>query len=85
MVEFYRNENEKATTLHGILETYQKNIQNRPGDYLLINPTTHMPMAYLYSTQVNLQDKIGQEITVKVSTRPNNHFAFPAYFVLSLQ
>lgn len=80
----YHNEQEqKAITLKGVIETYNRNIKNKPGDYLLINPATHLPTAYLYSTQVNLQDLIGHEVTIKVAPRPNNNFAFPAYFVIS--
>jgi hypothetical protein len=41
-----------------------------------------LPIAYLYSTQVDLQGKVGQAVTLQAAPRPNHHFAFPAYFVL---
>lgn len=80
--QFYEEQNAHAITLKGIIEHYNRNIKNKPGDFLLVNPSTHLPTAYLYSTHVNLQDLIGHEITLQVIPRPNNNFAFPAYFVL---
>jgi hypothetical protein len=80
---FYEEQSAQAVTLKGIIEHYNRNIKNKPGDFLLVNPTTHLPTAYLYSTRVNLQDLVGHEITLQVVPRPNNNFAFPAYFVLS--
>ena len=71
--------------LKGILEPYHRNVKNRPGDYVLINPSTKLPIAYLYSTKVNLQRKVGQAITVQGLARPHNNFAFPAYFILSVE
>lgn len=81
--EFYNEQNEHAVTLKGNIENYNRNIKNKPGDYLLVNPTTHLPTAYLYSTQVNLQELVGHEVTLKAAPRPNNNFAFPAYYILS--
>ncbi len=83
--EFYKQETARATTLTGILEGYNKTIKNRPGDFLLLDSSTNMPMAYLYSTRVNLQDKLGQKVTLKAVSRPNNNFAFPAYYVLTVE
>ncbi len=80
---FYAEQAAHGVTLRGIVENYNRNIKNKPGDYLLVNPATHLPTAYLYSTQINLQDLVGHEITIKASPRPNNNFAFPAYFVIS--
>jgi hypothetical protein len=34
---------------------------------------------------VVLQTQKGNEVTLLVSPRPNNHFAFPAYFVLDVE
>jgi hypothetical protein len=81
--QFYDEQAAHAVTLKGIVENYNRNIKNKPGDYLLVNASTHLPTAYLYSTHVNLQDLVGHEVTIKVVPRPNNNFAFPAYFVLS--
>lgn len=82
--EFYQEQTEKGIMLQGTLEAYQRNIKNKPGDYVLLN-SHNMPIAFLYSTQVNLQDLVGQELTLKAAPRPNNNFAFPAYFVLKVQ
>jgi hypothetical protein len=81
--QFYNEQNEHAVTLKGSIENYNRNIKNKPGDYLLVNPNTHLPTAYLYSTQVNLQELVGHEVTLKAAPRPNNNFAFPAYYILS--
>jgi len=83
--EFYRQEEQQAVVLKGILENYSKTVKNKPGDFVLINPANHLPIAYLYSTQTNLQDKVGQQITVRGAERPNNNFAFKAYYVLSVE
>lgn len=82
---FYEMQANDAKPLTGIIEPYHRNVKNRPGDYVLINKATNLPIAYLYSTKVNLQRKAGQEVTVKGLARPNNNFAFPAYFVLSIE
>lgn len=81
--EFYRHQ--QSNTLHGILEPYNRVVKNRPGDYVLVSETHHQPIAYLYSTQINLQDRLGQTVEVDVTPRDNNHFAYPAYFVLSVR
>lgn len=79
--EFYEEQRNNAEALSGIIEPYTRVIKNKPGDYILVNKTTNLPIAYLYSTQVNLQDKVGQSVTIYGSPRPNNNFAFPAYYV----
>lgn len=81
--EFYEKQKETATMIKGIVEPYTRNIKNKPGDYVLLN-SSRTPVAYLYSTQVDLQPFVGMEVTVSGVSRPNNHFAFPAYFVLSV-
>lgn len=81
---YYHEQIEEAVTLRGLVEPYHRTIRNKPGDYILVNKVNNLPIAYLYSTQINLQDKVGQEVTLKALPRPNNHFAFPAYFVVSV-
>lgn len=83
MEDFYTSQEDKLSTLSGMVEPYNRNVKNKPGDYLLVNPKTHLPIAYLYSTKVNLQEKVGKEVTIKAISRDNHHFAYPAYFVLS--
>lgn len=85
MDDYYKKQAEDAITLKGIIEPYDRPIKNRPGDYLLTDSKTHLPIAYLYSTQINLQENIGQEVSVKGVPRDNHHFAYPAYFILSFE
>lgn len=82
--DFYQEQHKTATQLRGSLEPYTKNIKNKPGDFVLLN-SNKMPIAFLYSTQVDLQGHVGQEINVTVTPRPNHNFAYPAYFVLSVE
>ncbi|MBA2727993.1 MAG: hypothetical protein H0U49_07460 [Parachlamydiaceae bacterium] len=60
-------------------------MKNKPGDFLLLSSISNLPIAYLYSTAVNLQDKLGRIATVQVVKRPNNNFAFPAYYVIFVE
>lgn len=80
--DFYREQTANATVLTGKVESYDDAIKNKPGDYILRGP--HSPLAYLYSTVVDLEKYEGMTVTLLASPRPNNHFAFPAYFVLSV-
>lgn len=83
--DFYHEQEQQAVALKGILEPYIRSVKNKPGDFVLVNQSNHLPIAYLYSTKVNLQDKLGQEISIKAIPRPNHYFAFPAYFVLEIE
>lgn len=83
--DFYREELKNAHLITGIVSPYSRSIKNKPGDYVLINKATNLPIAFLYSTKVNLNDHVGKEITVEGIPRPNNHFAYPAFFVHSIQ
>lgn len=80
--DFYHEESVNATVLTGIIEPYNRPVKNRPGDFIL--RCDNLPVAFLYSTKINLQDKIGQQVSISVLPRPNNNFAFPAYYVLSV-
>jgi len=80
---FYAEEERRARVLQGILTQPPQGTNNAPGDYVLVNERTRRPIAYLYSTRVNLRDSVGHKVTVRAVERSNNHFAFPAYFVLS--
>lgn len=80
--EFYLEQQEKAVVLTGIIEPYSRIIKNKPGDYMIVNQSNNLPIAFLYSTQSNLQNFVGQNVTIHAVSRPNNNFAFPAYFVL---
>lgn len=85
MAEFYQEQGQNAVALTGIIEPYTRVVKNRPGDYILVNQSNNLPIAFLYSTQVNLQNRVGHGVTVYGIQRPNNNFAFPAYFVLSVE
>lgn len=81
---FYEDQLIDAKEVKGVVEVYNKPVKNKPGDYVLINKLNNSIIAYLYSNKVNLADKVDQEVSLKVVQRPNNNFAFPAYFVLDL-
>lgn len=83
--DFYLDQSRNATPMTGIITPYTRSIKNKPGDYVITNKATNLPIAFIYSTKVNLHDYVGKEVTLEGSSRPNNHFAYPAYFVLSIQ
>jgi hypothetical protein len=83
--EFYEEQKQQSFVLRGIIDPYTRPIKNKPGDYMLLNTISKLPVAFLYSTHINLQDYVGHEVSVMVSPRNNNNFAFPAYFVLTLE
>ncbi len=81
--DFYKEQEINALTIAGIVESYSQSIKNKPGDYLVqLEDSTK---AYLYSTKVDLNEYVGKKVKLKVSPRPNNNFAFPAYFVNSVE
>ena len=81
---FYAQERSNATTISGIIKPYNSFVKNRPGDFILINPKTNLPHAYLYSTLVDLEHYVNKDVKLKLAPRPNNCFAFDAYFVLNI-
>jgi uncharacterized protein YgiM (DUF1202 family) len=83
MDDFYAEQKANAIVLTGRVKRYDHPVKNRPGDYILQGNDS--PLAYLYSTQVNLDKYEEKEVSILVSPRPNNHFAFPAYFVLNIE
>jgi hypothetical protein len=85
LADFYNDESTNAVALKGIVEAYTRPVRNKPGDYILVNPINKLPIAYLYSTTVDLSKYEEQEVTIKVAPRPNNNFAFPAYYVLTVE
>lgn len=82
--DFYKEQANDAVALQGVIEQYNRPVRNRPGDFLLLNESNHLPIAYIYGTHINLQDKIGQKVKIQALHRDNHNFAFPAYFVLSI-
>lgn len=83
--QYYDQQKRQSVMLKGVIEPYIRALRNKPGDYLLISKNTRLPMAYLYSTKVDLQSRVGKEVTLMVVPRPNNQFAHPAYFVLTVE
>jgi len=83
MDDFYSEQKLKAHTLTGLVEAFSEPVHNRPGDYVL--KQKNVPVAYIYSTQTDLQDFVGKKVSLKVTERPNNNFAFPAYYVLDVE
>jgi hypothetical protein len=81
--DFYAEQKANAVQIKGVVELLNHPVKQRPGDYLLRSDAA--PVAYLYSTSVDLKEFEGKEVTVQVSPRPNNHFAFPAYFVHAIE
>jgi hypothetical protein len=77
--DFYNDQKANAISLTGTIENYDKPIRSKPGNYVLKGE--NIPIAYLYSTLIDLEEHIGKTVTILVSPRPNNNFAFPAYFV----
>lgn len=82
---FYQKQMDEAITLRGIIDPYNRPVKNKPGDFMLLNEANKLPIAFLYSTQVNLQNFVGHEVTIKVVPRNNSNYAYPAYFVLSIE
>lgn len=72
-----------AHQLTGILEPYSAPVKCKPGDYIIRQDD--LPIGYVYSTVVNLQNLVGKKVSLIGSPRPNNNFAFPAYFVLGVE
>ena len=81
---FYSDELKNAQELMGQLVPYERPVKNRPGDFMLVDTKTKVPMAYLYSCKIDLHQFSGQTLRLIVSPRPNHHFALPAYFVLDV-
>lgn len=83
MDDFYAEQRANASLITGRIETYEASVKDRPGDYILRGTDT--PIAYLYSTHIDLGKQVGNIVTLLVTPRPNHHFAFPAYFVLEIE
>ncbi|WP_100934002.1 SH3 domain-containing protein [Candidatus Chlamydia corallus] len=80
---FYRAQQKKKQVLTGVLEVYPHVVKNNPGDYLLKDHEN--TIAFLYGTNINLEQWLGKRVTVECLPRPNNHFAFPAYYVMGIK
>ncbi len=83
--EFYEKQKKTAIFLTGIIKPFSRQLQPKPGDYLLLSAQSAIPQAYLYSTKVDLSTYVGQEVTLIAVPRPHYNFAHPAYFIFSIQ
>jgi len=84
MNDFYKEQEINSIAIAGVVESFSQGIKNKPGDFIvkLQDPTKK---AFLYSTKVNLDEFVGKKVTLIVSPRPNNNFAYPAYFVNQIE
>lgn len=80
--DFYIEQEIDSTILTGIIKSYSQPIKNKPGNFIVSNGSKK---AYLYSTKLDLEKYVGKKVKLKVSPRPNNNFAYPAYFVNSIE
>jgi hypothetical protein len=83
MDDFYADQRLKSVTISGILEAYADPVKNKPGDFVL--KEKDVPVAYVYSTHVNLHSLVGKRVSLVATHRPNNSFAFPAFYVLDAE
>ena len=83
--DYMASQKKEAVFLVGVIEPYTRPVRNKPGDYLLIDQTTRLPNGYLYSTVVDLQKHVGQEVILSAVPRPDNNFAHPAFYVLTVE
>ncbi|MCB1080685.1 MAG: SH3 domain-containing protein [Chlamydiia bacterium] len=81
--DFYKDQKLKCLNVSGILESYKEPVKNKPGDFVLKDHD--VIVAYIYSTHINLDEYVGKRVNLMVSSRPNNNFAFPAYYVLDVE
>jgi hypothetical protein len=83
--DFYVEALKNAQEIEGQLVPYDRPVKNRPGDFMLVDGKTKVPVAYLYSCSIDLHSLAGQIVHLAVAPRPNHHFALPAYVVLDVQ
>ena len=61
MDDFYVDQRLKSLTISGMLDAYADPVKNKPGDFIL--KEKDVPIAYVYSTHVNLQSLIESALT----------------------
>lgn len=81
--DYYEEQKLAAVEVSGIIEPYTSPVKSKPGDFILRDK--EIPVGYVYSTQINLQSLVGKHVKLVAAPRPNNNFAFPAYYVLSVE
>lgn len=83
--EFYAQESKRSSRIKGVVKPFLRNVKNAPGDFMLVNTNTNVPTAFLFSSKVNLLELANKEVTITCVERPNNDYAFPAYFVIAVE
>jgi len=81
--DYYEEQKLAAVPVTGIIEAYASPVKNKPGDFIV--RSNDLPVAYIYSTKINLQQFVGKKVSLLGMPRPNNNFAFPAYAVLAVE
>lgn len=84
MEDYYKEQASKAVIIRGTVQPFNASVKNRPGEFVLLN-RNNQTTAYLYSTDLNLQNYVGHEVTMHALPRPNNNFAFPAFIVVAVE
>ena len=82
MNDFYSDQKTKAVSLKGQVEIYSDPVKNKPGDFVIKDKD--VPIAYVYSTQIDLEQYVGKQVNLVAYPRPNNSFAFPAYYIFDV-
>ena len=82
MNDFYLDQKSKAVAIRGQIEIYNDPVKNKPGDFIIKDKD--VPVGYVYSTQVDLDQYVGKQVSILAYPRPNNSFAFPAYYVFDV-
>lgn len=79
--QFYECQRAEGEILSGRIALYYKELTEKPGDFLLLNEQGRA-IAYLYSNQIHLEEKVGELVCLLGARRPNYGFALPAYYAL---
>ena len=77
---FLATESEFARLEHGRIVKVHKVSLNHPGDFILYDGKK--PIAYIFSTTIDLNDYNNQEKKLMLTERPNNMWGLPAYKVV---
>jgi hypothetical protein len=84
MSDYYEQQKLASVKISGIVEAYHDSVCNKPGNFI-IRGDKDLPRAYVYSTMVDLHNLEGQYVTLIVTPRPNNNFAFDAFFAMEVE
>lgn len=80
---YYEEQKLGAVAISGVIEAYDTTSRNKPGDFLVKD--NGQTKACVYSTKVDLQNYVGKKVTLYGIERPNNNFAFSAYYIVEAE